>query len=1315
MREWLDKHFVGIRIAGFLTMCALILALVVTGIVFGISWLTNSDDAPVETTVSDEKDKAPQDVMLTVTFDANGGSEVSEELTVKKGAAYGSLPTSERKGYTFGGWYAGDEEVTADSTVTADDTHVLTAKWIANRYKLTLHLYDDVTQEIEVTYADSYGELPTPERYGYTFGGWFVGDNEIEKTSVVTTAEDHALNAKWTANRYTVTLDYGDEETTEQLEVIFGELYGTLPVPEKTGYIFAGWYLDGIRITEETKVATAEDHTLALWWGSEECTVSLNANGGKVDYTPFTVKYDFAYGTLPTPTRTGYTFDGWYLEGKKVTKDSIVYLPIDHTLTAQWKANTYKVTLNANGGTCATTTMTVTCDGTYGKLPIPTRTGYTFGGWYVSEAQILDSTKVTTAKAHTLTAKWYANDYVVKLDGKGGEVLPATVTVFYDGTYGTLPTPVRTGYTFNGWYLDGTKITSTTKVKTASGHTLTAQWTANSYKVTLDPNGGKSSAATVSVKYDSTYSTLPTPTREGYTFLGWYMGDKKLEQNTKVTTAQDHTAVARWQVNDYVVSFETVTGERLPETVTVTYGNAYGALPVPVRAGYTFAGWTYNGAEVTAATVMKTAKNHTLVAKWTANQYLVTLDSNSASATSTMIKVKFGSAYGSLPLLAKTGYHFDGWYYGDELIADESVVSIPADHMLTAKWSPLASVVTLDANGGTVTPGKITVYYDGTYEELPIPTKTGHIFSGWYNGDQLIGAATVVTLTKDHTLKAAWTVAEYEIKLDANGGVVNPASIGVDYGTPYGTLPVPAREGYTFEGWYLGNTLVTAETMVTTDSNHTLKAKWKVNTYKVPLDPNGGTVSPTDEDVTYDEKYGTLPKPTRTGYTFEGWYLGDTLITENTIVKTAKDHTLLAKWKANTYQVTLKLPSGATVNPTTITVTYGQPYGVLPAPTKTGYTLDFWYLNGTQVTSETVVTTASDHTLEVKSEKANVYNVTFNPNGGTVSPTNKNVTYDAKYGTLPIPTRTGYTFDGWYLGGTKVTENTIVKTADDHTLEAKWTAKGEHVTYDPNGGTVSPNGKDVIYDDVYGTLPTPTRTGHIFNGWYLGGTKVTENTIVKTADDHTLEAKWTANTYRVTYNANGGTVSPLSEHKTYDSKYGTLPTPTRTGYAFIGWYLNNSKVTADTVVKTASAHTLTAKWLKTEAKAEYSGRSIKLGEGDTHTDWINTGMSKTELLENGYKTIKIVVVFDGKREDLIAVNKAQLAIVANDTPLVGVDFALILLSRSWTEDITETYTINVANLNDDGSFSVKWSHLSGSGNGEHWFLGTTTVTVTASK
>ena len=157
------------------------------------------------------------------------------------------------------------------------------------------------------------------------------------------------------------------------------------------------------------------------------------------------------------------------------------------------------------------------------------------------------------------------------------------------------------------------------------------------------------------------------------------------------------------------------------------------------------------------------------------------------------------------------------------------------------------------------------------------------------------------------------------------------------------------------------------------------------------------------------------------------------------------------------------------------------------------------------------------------------YTVTYDPNGGKISSGSKTVTVTngGTYGTQPVATRTLLAFDGWYTaktGGTKITSSTTVKLTGNQTLYAHWTAiKTYTVTLNANGGTVlntsgysvSSTSKTVTKGGTYGALPTPTRKGYIFNGWYTaksGGTKITASTTVSLTANQTLYAHWTAST-----------------------------------------------------------------------------------------------------------------------------------------------------------------------------------------------------------
>ena len=154
--------------------------------------------------------------------------------------------------------------------------------------------------------------------------------------------------------------------------------------------------------------------------------------------------------------------------------------------------------------------------------------------------------------------------------------------------------------------------------------------------------------------------------------------------------------------------------------------------------------------------------------------------------------------------------------------------------------------------------------------------------------------------------KIIWTITPksiaYTVNFDPNGGVVSKASIPVTYGEAYGTLPTPTRTGYSFSGWYTaktGGTKIVSSTMVGSSAGSTLYAHWKANQYTVTFDSNGGTVSTKSKKVTYNSTYGTLPIPTRAGYTFDGWYTaltGGTKVTEDTVVTATANHTLYARW-----------------------------------------------------------------------------------------------------------------------------------------------------------------------------------------------------------------------------------------------------------------------------------------------------------------------------------------------------------------------------------------------------------------------------------
>lgn len=228
---------------------------------------------------------------------------------------------------------------------------------------------------------------------------------------------------------------------------------------------------------------------------------------------------------------------------------------------AVYAVDMYKVSFDANGGTCSTSNKKVAGESKYGDLPTPARNNYTFAGWYTAKSggnEITKTTKVTATTNHTLYAHWTVNKYTVTFKLTGGACDTTSKSVTYNSTYGELPKPTRTGYVFKGWFTaesGGTQITKDSKVTITANQTLYAQWTLNSYTVTLDANGGTVSNDSVTVTYSKGYGTLPKPTRDGYTFLGWFTaadGGTEVTASTTVTTNKDHTLYAHWQKNNVV-------------------------------------------------------------------------------------------------------------------------------------------------------------------------------------------------------------------------------------------------------------------------------------------------------------------------------------------------------------------------------------------------------------------------------------------------------------------------------------------------------------------------------------------------------------------------------------------------------------------------------------------------------------------------------------------------------------------------------------------------------------------------------------------
>jgi len=302
----------------------------------------------------------------------------------------------------------------------------------------------------------------------------------------------------------------------------------------------------------------------------------------------------------------------------------------------------------------------------------PGRTGYTFSGWY-KEAQCTNpwDFNTTVEKDVTLYAKWTANNYTVSFDPQGGVVSPSEKTVTYGNPYGVLPTPVKTGHTFGGWYTgksgSGARVTKDSGVNTTGSRTLYAKWTVQTYTVKLDAQDGSVYPVSKTVSYGGTYGAMSDPIKAGHTFGGWYTQKNgqgtHVTQSSKVTITGNQTLYAKWTANTYTVKFSAQGGTVYPASKTVGFGSPYGTLPVPVKTGCTFKGWYTDinggGILVTAASVVAIKENLILYAKWV------------STISATPNKSSYGSVTGAntynygtlitLRAIPRSGYLFLKW------------------------------------------------------------------------------------------------------------------------------------------------------------------------------------------------------------------------------------------------------------------------------------------------------------------------------------------------------------------------------------------------------------------------------------------------------------------------------------------------------------------------------------------------------------------------------------------------------------------------------------------------------------------------------
>ena len=451
---------------------------------------------------------------------------------------------------------------------------------------------------------------------------------------------------------------------------------------------------------------------------------------------------------------------------------------------------------------------------------------------------------------------------------------------------------------------------------------LTVQWTAPTYAVTLNTNGGTINNGNVTEYTYGVGATLPAAddmTYTGYTFKGWY--------DNEGLTGFPVTAIS-----------DTETG------------------------------------------------NKEYWAKWEANAYTVTLNTNGGTINNGNVTEYTYGVGATLPTdVTRTGYTFKGWY-DNENLTGSPVTAISntetGNKEYWAKWEANAYTVTLNTNGGTINNGNVTEYTYGVGATLPTDvTRTGYTFKGWYDNENLTGSpVTAISGTEmgNKEYWAKWEINQYTITFDTAGGsVVTP--ITQNYGTAITAPADPTKTGYTFTGW---DRAIPA-TMPA--ENLTITAQWTVNQYTIAYDLAGGTAEGNPDTYTIETGAFTLTNPTKSGYTFTGWS-GTGLDGENNMTVTIPtgstgNRTYTAHWRYNGsghsysyYTIKATAGAGGSISPSgNVSVREGRDQTFTITPDK-GYAVSNVKIDGKSigaVKSYTFENVSRTHTIEVIFMKAN--------------------------------------------------------------------------------------------------------------------------------------------------------------------------------------------------------------------------------------------------------------------------------------------------------------------------------------------------------
>ncbi len=675
---------------------------------------------------------------------------------------------------------------------------------------------------------------------------------------------------------------------TGTLDTYYGAEIADLIEPFQQGYDFAGWYENpdhtGTVYQNGGFWDSVDDLTVYAKWIPRKFYITFSGYGA-ADLADKPVTYDSEIGELPVLSKYGNTFLGWKDEhGVYYTDNTVWQRTSNLTLFSDFKKNEYAITYIGNGGTPSKEMQSVEFESVVTELAVAERAGHTFTGWNTRADGTGDTIAApyvyNVAEDMTLYAQYAANVYVATFDKQGGIEGADGVEAEFglpmpEGS--DITAPILRGCTFRGYYSGkegtGTKyynadMTSAHDWDIASTATLYAYYTANSYVVVFDKQGGVGGTDGVTARYCEpmpTGSDITAPTKIGHTFRGYFTERNGMGirfYNADMTSANNWivssgmTLYAHFAANSYYVIFDKQDGSGGSDGIKATYAASLPSATAPSRPGYTFNGY-YSGVRGTGRQYydgnMKSvcnwniASDTTLYAYWQGNGYSVMFDKQGGSGGTAGVSVIYGSPMPETGIVAptKTGYTFKGYftqkdgfgakYYDGPNIKSVHDWDLMYSTTLYAHWEKNYYTVILDkvytSNNETVSVGYGDLVTAGN---IYLQNRIGYDFKGFYsapNGKgtkyfdydieyrlsdyyyKLKGVGQMWNTAADGRLYAYWTVISGNYKYSAllEDGGQKTYSVFFTHGVDV-TITAPSIDGYVFDKMWVNDEYYTTKT-----------------------------------------------------------------------------------------------------------------------------------------------------------------------------------------------------------------------------------------------------------------------------------------------------------------------------------------------------------------------------------------------------------------------------------------------------------------------------------------------------------------------